>query len=295
MLNFSLIKRVVLYVKDAYGDELKKLGNSFHFAIITNGTIIDKNIAKFFGENKDISISVSLDGKSFINDKKRMFTGGKGSFKETIQGYNLLRSVGRRDNIGISCTIDSHNMNNLSDLIELQKKYLFKSVNLNLLLNTERKIISKSYSIKSSKKMIEYFLLAREAGIYEDRMIRKINAFVNKEIYPYDCLATGSQIVCSPDGQIGVCHEGVGLKNFFFGKVSKNFDFHGNTIINEWKKRSPLYMPQCWDCSALGLCGGGCAYSAYVKNGSIWSIDDRFCAHSLLTLKWLIWDLFANL
>lgn len=295
LLNFHLIKKVICYVKDNYKDELRELGNSFRFAIITNGTVIDEGIAKFFRDNKNISISISLDGISSVNDKKRIFAGGEGAFKETMRGYNLLKSVGHRNNIAISCTIDSHNINNLPDLLEMQKKYLFKSVNLNLLLNTNKKIVSKSYSILASKKIIEYFLLAREAGVYEDRMVRKINAFANKEIHAYDCLATGSQIVCSPDGQIGVCHEGIGLKDFFFGKISKDFSFHDNPTINEWKKRSPLCMPQCLDCSALGLCGGGCAYSAYVKNGSIWSIDDRFCPHSLLTLKWLIWDLFDKI
>ena len=64
--------------------------------------------------------------------------------------------------------------------------------------------------------------------------------------------------------------------------------------IAEWGHRSPLNMPQCFDCSAIGTCGGGCAYGAMLRNGSIWSLDDRFCVHSLKTLEWMIWDLYEN-
>ncbi len=84
------------------------------------------------------------------------------------------------------------------------------------------------------------------------------------------------------------------MKNYFFSDVSKDFQFHENSTIREWGHRSPLNMPQCFDCSAIGTCGGGCAYGAMLRNGSIWSLDDRFCVHSLKTLEWMIWDLYEN-
>ena len=80
------------------------------------------------------------------------------------------------------------------------------ATNLNLLLDTEQKSINNSYMIKASKKMLEYFMLAREKGIYEDRIMRKANAFIAQKIHPFDCQATGAQIVCSPDGMLGLCH-----------------------------------------------------------------------------------------
>jgi uncharacterized protein len=143
--------------------------------------------------------------------------------------------------------------------------------------------------------MLEYFELAREDGVYEDRVMRKVRAFTNKRIHTYDCQGLGSQLVCAPDGQLGICHEGIGARQFFFGQVSKDFDFHHNPTVNEWKTRTPLNMPQCFDCPAIGICGGGCAYGAWLRNGSIWAVDDRFCTHSLATLRWMIWDLFKNL
>ncbi len=94
---------------------------------------------------------------------------------------------------------------------------------------------------------------------------------------------------------LGVCQEGIGYKDFFFGQVYREFDFHNHPVIREWNERSPLNMPQCHNCYAIGVCGGGCAFSAWLRNGSIWSIDSRFCIHSRKTLDWLVWDLYKSL
>jgi uncharacterized protein len=84
------------------------------------------------------------------------------------------------------------------------------------------------------------------------------------------------------------------MKNFFFDGVSTDFSFHNNPTIQEWGARSPFNMPQCHDCPAVAVCGGGCAYGAKLRNGSIWSVDDRFCTHVLTTLEWMVWDLYES-
>ncbi len=54
-------------------------------------------------------------------------------------------------------------------------------------------------------------------------------------------------------------------------------------------------MPECMNCNALAVCGGGCGASAEVQFGSKWKVDKRVCPHSLKTLEWMIWDLFDNI
>ncbi len=54
-------------------------------------------------------------------------------------------------------------------------------------------------------------------------------------------------------------------------------------------------MEKCCYCPALGICGGGCGFNAFVRHGSIHEIDDTFCSHSLYTLEWLIWDLYEQM
>ncbi len=295
LLNFDVIKKVVEYVKSTYQQRLVDMDGTFRFSVITNGTAITNEVALFLGKHEDVSVTISLDGSKEVNDKKRVTTTGNGSFDMAIKGLNILKEAGGRSNVAISCTIDDHNIEHLSELLELQSEYEFTAINLNPLLETNAVTVDGDYTKNVSNRMLEYFVLARDKGVYEERVMRKVLSFVNKTIHAFDCQATGTQVVCSPDGKIGTCQEGLGNKNFFFGDVGTNWSFFEEPVLSEWGKRTPLNMPQCYHCPALGICGGGCTYNAWLKNGSIWSLDDKFCVHSLTTLEWLIWDLYATL
>lgn len=168
-------------------------------------------------------------------------------------------------------------------------------VNEDATTHLSEKVIEGSYTQKATDNLLVYFEKAREIGLYEDRIMRKVKAMSNGVLHPHDCQATGEQLVCSPDGKLGLCHEGLGCRDFFFGEVSRDFKFSTHELICEWKKRSPLTMPQCQNCPALGICGGGCTYSAYLRHGTIWAIDEKFCGHSLTLLKWIIWDIFSRM
>ena len=294
LLNFNTIKKCTEYIEKIYKNEIREMGNKFRLSLITNGTLIDDGVAKFLAKHKNISIGISLDGGKDTNDQKRNYQNGKGSFDNAIRGFEFLKKAGC-GNVSISCTIDKHNTDNLNALLDLHKKYGFAAINMNIVLDTEKEMVGGKYMKKASKNLLDYFALARENGVYEDRIMRKLKAFISNKIHAFDCHATGNQIVCSPDGQIGLCHEGIGYKNFFFANIDEDFDFHNNPMVKEWNTRTPLNMPQCFDCSAIGLCGGGCTYGAWLRNGSIWSVDNRFCAHSLVTLEWLIWDLYKQI
>jgi len=294
LLNFDLLRKVVLYVEDVYRNELTEMGKGFIFSLITNGTLIDETVAVFMAEHSRISITVSLDGPKVINDQKRSFIDGRGTYEQAVQGLRILQRAGCHST-SLSCTVDEHNVDRLEEVLALSDEFGLLAINLNPLLDTEQEKVNDAYITKVNSRMIEYFLLARQKGVYEERMMRKIRPFISHRVRPYDCQATGSQIVCSPDGQLGVCQEGLGMKNYFFGKVSREFEFHRHSVTREWSQRSPLNMPQCYDCPAIGTCGGGCAYGAHLRNGSIWSIDTRFCKHSLVTLEWIIWDVYDQM
>lgn len=294
LLNFAVLRKAVLYVEDVYKKELAELGNGFIFSLITNGTLLTEEMAAFLVAHPRIAITVSLDGPKEINDQKRIHINGKGSYNQVVRGLRTLRQAGCK-NVSLSCTLDEHNVDRLEEILAFSDEFGLLAINLNPLLDTEQEKINDSYLTKVNARMIEYFLLARQKGIYEERMMRKIKPFISHRVRPYDCQATGSQVVCSPDGQLGICQEGLGMKNYFFGKASREFEFKTHPVAQEWGKRSPLNMPQCYDCPAIGICGGGCAYGAYLRNGSIWSVDTRFCEHSLTTLKWIIWDIYEQM
>ena len=109
-----------------------------------------------------------------------------------------------------------------------------------------------------------------------------------------DCAGCGGEIAVAPGGEIGVCHGAVGAKDYFV-PLTPQLDPHVHPYWLEWRSRSPFNMPECIDCVALGICGGGCPYEAFLQKGSIWALDERFCVHAKITLKFLIQDLYEKM
>ncbi len=150
------------------------------------------------------------------------------------------------------------------------------------------------YADNVADAIIACFKTAREEGIYEDRIMRKVRSFVQGKINFYDCGGCGGQLVIAPNGQIGVCQAYCGTKKYF-NEFSASFDPYTHPYWQEWRMRSPIGMDQCADCIALGNCGGGCAYAAENCHGNILDLDDIFCVFSKKVIQFLVSDLVNNM
>ena len=260
--------------------------------INTNGSLITREIATFCAKH-NIEVDVSLDGYRSVHDACRVWRGGnnRGTFDDVMRGVAILKEVGAKT--CISCTVSEKNVEELPAIFNwFLDGAGVCNVGFNPLLNSHQyKINDPSYSSKVAQAMIECFKIARERGIYEARMMRKVRAFVDGTIYNRDCCGCGKQVVILPNGRIGVCHAYSGTGEFFVNPDS-DFDPFEHPFWKEWSRRSPLNMPKCYDCKALTICGGGCPHNADLNNGSIWEIDEGFCVHAKDTLTWLIWDLY---
>lgn len=187
-------------------------------------------------------------------------------------------------------------INKSDEIINLIKTYNIKSLGFNIMMSSDNFLISKEYNEKAAQFIIDQFIKLRKIGVYEDRMMRKLKAFAESKIYFSDCAATaGGQIVISPNGDVGICQGCLYDKKYFISNINDdNFIASKNKEIIEWSKLSPINKEECQECSALGICGGGCPINAsYLKqNNTIHSLDERFCVHSKMTLNFLIQDLY---
>ena len=195
---------------------------------------------------------------------------------------------------GISYTVGETSADKLCETAEwITKEFGVKSLGVNFLLDTASFFVSEDYMKRASQGLLDFFAQTRNSDISESRIMRKVTAFVQHKPYLSDCAACGGQIAVEPNGSIVICQEGTGPQRFVLGSVlNDDFDFMKNRKVQEWSQRSPINMPECLNCPALGICGGGCPYGAMLHYGSIWDVDRRFCVHSKTTLEWLIWDLF---
>ena len=60
----------------------------------------------------------------------------------------------------------------------------------------------------------------------------------------------------------------------------------------EWFNRTPLNMPQCWNCFGIGLCGGGCASNSLASERSIWEVNQVSCSLTKQVVPWVIWKYY---
>ena len=196
--------------------------------------------------------------------------------------------------IGASCTLSEASLSDFETTMRiLLDECGVTNLGLNLMIVDDQEL-APSYNERAAKFIIDAFQVFRQRGVYEDRIMRKANAFIERRVWPFDCgAAGGNQIVIAPNGDVGICHGYAPKRKYFPTTIyDDDFDVACDSAFKEWSMRSPLGMSCCQDCSALGICGGGCPFQAEVATGSIWGLDERFCVHAKTTLEWLIWDLY---
>lgn len=287
--NFSVVE----YCANVIHDYVQKgiLPNETNLSMVTNGTFINDEVAKKLND-LGISFSISLDGATPAANSCRKYHNGMPGYSDIIRGLETAKKNGC--DVGLSITLSQEALKDGDKIFELIDKYNLKSIGFNILLTDSNYSVPEEYFINVSKFLIEAFKVFRQKGIYEDRVMRKVDAFVNHKIHLQDCAAEGAnQLVIAPNGDVGICHGYLSTRETFVTNVdSQDFRMDQDPLFLEWNKRTPLNMKKCLNCMALGTCGGGCALNAKANHQSIWDLDERFCIHSKATIEFLIWDLF---
>lgn len=263
------------------------------FAMITNGSLLNKENIAFLKQNHiALSISYDVDKDSHANRMNRL---GQETFD--VVRNNIQLCIDEKMPYSLSITISEDTMLNRETMLQEIIALKPLTIAFNMLIPNKHLTPSDNYYENATDFMIECFKRLRQKGIYEDRMMRKVQAFIANKLYLYDCCASGgNQFIIAPDGSIGICHGYLNNRKYFSANVmDKDFDFHNSPDFAYWKQRSPIFMSECQNCECLGICGGGCPYAADYKHGSIYALDERFCIHAKKVLKWLVNDLYEQI
>jgi len=268
-------------------------------SVVTNGLLLDEKKFKLLKE-LHVGIGISIDGCTEESNALRVDKAGNQVFSDIIKILDMAKENGV--DIGLSVTINEETIKSKTKMLELIKKYNVKGFGFNILMHEGTFNINEDYYEKASQFIIDMFVELRKIGVYEDRMMRKIQtiqkSFTAPQPYYSDCGATsGGQIVIAPDGSVGICHGCLWDKKYFVSSIDDNsFDAKTNPVFIEWSQLSPINKEECKDCPALGICGVGCPIQAMnAKEGNtIHSLDKRFCVHSKKTLDFIIRDLYRT-
>lgn len=295
LVNWKVIEYGLEYLRQC--QEIKSLPVEMDKILITNGTLITSKIAEVL-KRHDVMVSISIDGPKEIHDLNRIFQSGKGSFQKTLRGFQILKEAGIRPTV--SCVLSRESLDRAPDII----RWLLDELGIKALGFNHVSIVPNVsdydpiYEANFGKALLRVQEIIQEEypDVYERRMNHKINAFLDRRILKADCTGCGEQMSVSPDGQIGICQGYMGTRKTFGGSV---FDVKYNPTIDpvfiEWSQRSPLNMPQCYQCPALATCGGGCPRNADYISGSIWEVDSAFCHFAKKAQEWMIWKKYEAL
>jgi uncharacterized protein len=283
-----------------------KLGTVGYFAVLTNGSLVNATAISVFQETKP-TVSVSIDGPQILHDSARVDEHGRGTFLAALAGYRKLQDAGLKP--GVSCTLNALTIDRIDEIVDFMIDDLKPAgMGFNLLLpQIACKQGGPAFDHEfAAHQLVKAFLRLREAGIYEDRVMRRVRPFVSQQLHCKDCMGVGGQIVVTPSGRVGPCQAFLGVddEKYFpldIRRLAAADDqvsaaaIYADPLFGEWRERFPLNMKECADCFAISVCGGGCPYAAAVTDGSIWHVDGRVCHQAKTIFEWMIWDAHSNM
>ena len=259
-------------IKDIAGRLLaaaKRLGTNFGFSLVTNGTLLSRELVKELISVGLTSAKVTLDGPRDTHDPSRPFASGSGSFDAIMD-----------------------NVTHICDLIQLHLGGNFSQENYRLfplLLDhltacgiTPDKIVKMQFSPvvkKSGAKGVgdfggncvcSYEPWLIEAGLYLREETLKRGYPVTKIQISACMIEYDSNLVVNYDGSIYKCPAFMSHDSLRIGTLRDGIqDFRESHNLDVWKNDA------CLDCPYLPICFGGCRQMTLLRNDTIDEVDCR--------------------
>ena len=293
LLNFSLIKEVISYIKS-------RTTANIYFSITTNGTLIDDEKIDFLINNK-IFLMVSLDGDKQTHDKNRVFFTGNPTFEVIMKNLNSIKEISAdyyKYYILFSVTltegcdykiIDDF-FSKLENPCKISGVLAYGSRDIKPIKNTSKNIkyiINKfvqgcwSHTYDAIDTRGPYFFALNVVGttikLLHTRDVSNCHLAKKQYMLRRHCIPGSTKIFVSPEGNFYPCekldsHDHLIIGNIYEGvnleKVKKYLD---NFI--------KIKNQKCKNCFLLNICNL-CFQSA--SNGCIWDITkfELFCQYA---------------
>lgn len=258
--GFEFFEDFVNYVKTNYPD--KKV----HFALQTNGYIIDRTWAKFFHEN-DFLIGLSMDGPKKVQDKYRHGKDGNGSFSHTYKASQLFKS--EKVEFNILTTVTNNVVKNIKEIYEFFVRNDFYYQQYIPCIDPLSSVRGDSeYSLTADGyadflcQLFDLWYKGLQAEKYVS--IRYFDNLVNMLLgrYPEACGMMGicgNNYVIEADGSVYPCDFYV-LDDYKLGNIREDsFDtLDAKRKELQFVEKSYFVTEECKACEFYPICRGGC-------------------------------------
>lgn len=251
----------------------------YTFHANTNGYYL-KEFVPLFAQHAIDGLGVTLDGCQPVHDARRKRIDGSGTFSKIVEGIDDALDAGIT--IGVRINVDSGNIDTLLAMRDWivehgwanrrDISFVFTPVlpgkdnNPPGILNYSEmaeKIVGISRESPSLFRTMHY---TWEYDI-EGYLSRTILRGTELKPRPFYCSAHFQVFSFDPFGDIYTCPRAVGDQTFSIGQFVPELKFNKN--FEKWMTRDVLSISRCRECDIALLCGGGCAYEAYLQSNTL--------------------------
>jgi len=253
----------------------------------TNGTLIDRNMARKINEAGVDYVGISIDGSEDLHDK---FRGKKGAFNASWQGIKLLNELGTKT--GVRFTLTKENGPDLMAILDKALKAGTKRFCLYHLVYAGRAQKDLDMTIADKRACMDRFFkrvkeLSKSAPDFEvlttDSPADGIFMSLGKDttdaalscIMSHGGCSAGERVVyLDSTGDLYPCQflREVPLGNVKETPLAQIWQNKADRFLNELRSKKELLKGKCSSCAHKAICGG-CRARAKAYFGSLWDED----------------------
>jgi sulfatase maturation enzyme AslB (radical SAM superfamily) len=257
--------------------------------LATNGSLLDEQVIQACREH-DVLVALGIDGPKRSNDRLRVYAEGGGTHDGTLAMLKLLQDRGIRT--AVSASLTPYMLGTLRELEELLRsvgvaKYEVNFLKGKALLDLVPEPERPAFVEACVEEVISRYRSTGDPS-YEYQVEKKLAAFLNGAFFPIDCTCYGNQLVIRADGGVSNCP-------FFDAKLGhvrelpSSFRIAETSIVQSWRKRSPLEHLEFAQEAGKALAGPGCAWSSIDAYGNPEQVDEAAKRFSLAMFEIVLW------
>jgi len=281
-------------------DDLFELGayaveRGIRTVISTNGTLIDRTVARRIKEAGFSYVGISLDGIGETNDR---FRGARGAFDAALAGFHRCQEAGVRT--GLRLTLNKHNVEDLSEILDLLRRERIPRACFYHLVyaGRGRRMQEDDLTPEETRAAVD-LIFDRAVAFHRDGVEIEILTVDNHADGPYllrrvqreqphryeEVLAllqanggNSSGIGIGAVDHLGNVHADQFWQHYSFGNVRQRpfgeiWTDTSDPLMAGLKDRKPLLKGRCAQCRYLDLCNGNFRVRAEAVYGDVWAPD----------------------